>query len=164
MILLTMSNYKRIYLDGYSYFITMVTQGRNPILVDHITLLRDSFKRSKQRYDYQLDAIVILPDHIHMILTPKNPHEYSKIITHIKRSFVYGLDASLKEKAKLQLSPSSYKRKLSGIWQKRFYEHTIRDEKDWLKKMHYIQHNAVKHAYADRWEDWKYSSFTKKPY
>ena len=163
MLLLTMSNYKRIYLDGYSYFITMVTQGRSPILIDNISLLRDSFKRSKQRYDYHIDAIVILPDHIHMILTPKNPHEYSKIITHIKRSFVYGLDASLKEKAKLHLSTSSYKRKLSGIWQKRFYEHTIRDEKDWLEKMNYTQNNAVKHAYVDTWENWEYSSFIKKP-
>ena len=158
-----MANYKRVYLDGYSYFITMVTQGRNPILIDNIALLRDSFRRSKQRYDYQIDAVVILPDHLHMIITPDNPEEYSKIITHIKRSFVYGLDASLITKAKLHLSISSYKRKLSGIWQKRFYEHTIRDEKDWLEKMHYIQHNAVKHAYVDAWEEWRYSSFAKKP-
>ena len=158
-----MANYKRVYLDGYSYFITMVTQGRNPILIDNIALLRDSFRRSKQRYDYQIDAIVILPDHLHMIITPDNPEEYSKIIAHIKRSFVYGLDASLKTKAKLHLSTSGYKRKLSGIWQKRFYEHTIRNEKDWLEKMHYIQHNAVKHAYVDAWEAWKYSSFAKKP-
>jgi len=158
-----MSNYKRIYLDGYSYFITVVTQGRSPILIDNITLLRDSFRRSKQRYDYHIDAIVILPDHIHMILTPKNPHEYSKIITHIKRSFVYGLDDNIKKDAKEKLSSSSYTRKLSGIWQKRFYEHTIRDEKDWLEKMHYIQHNAVKHKIVDTWEAWEYSSFTKKP-
>ena len=158
-----MANYKRVYLDGYSYFITMVTQGRNPILIDNIALLRDSFRRSKQRYDYQIDTVVILPDHLHMIITPDNPEEYSKIIAHIKRSFVYGLDASLKSKAKLHLSTSGCKRKLSGIWQKRFYEHTIRDEKDWLEKVHYIQHNAVKHAYVDTWEDWKYSSFAKKP-
>jgi putative transposase len=155
-----MSNYKRLYLDGYSYFITMVTQGRNPILIDNIALLRDSFKRSKQHYDYHIDAIIILPEHIHMIITPKNPHDYSKIITHIKRSFIYGLDKTVKEEAKEKLSSSSYQRKLSGIWQKRFYEHTIRDEKDWLEKMHYIQHNAVKHALVEGWEEWKYSSFT----
>ena len=154
-----MSNYKRLYLDGYSYFITIVTQGRNPILIDNISLLRDSFKRSKQRYRYHIDAIIILPDHIHMIITPKNPQNYSKIITHIKRSFIYGLDKVVKEEAKLNLTSSSYQRKLSGIWQKRFYEHTIRDEKDWLEKMHYIQHNAVKHELVDNWEQWEYSSF-----
>ena len=157
-----MPNYKRVYLAEHSYFITMVTQGRMPILIDNITLLRDSFRRSMRRYDYHIDAIVVLPDHLHMIITPKNPKEYSKIIAHIKRSFVYGLDAPLKTEAKLHLSTSSYKRKLSGIWQKRFYEHTIRDEKDWFEKMHYIQHNAVKHAYVDKWEDWEYSSFTQK--
>jgi len=158
-----MSNYKRLYLDGYSYFITIVTQGRNPILIDNIALLRDSFRRSKQRYDYHIDAITVLPDHLHMIITPKNPQDYSKIITHIKRSFVYGLDTNLKEEAKEKLTTSSYNRKLSGIWQKRFYEHTIRNEKDWLEKMGYIQHNAVKHAYVNTWEAWEYSSFTKTP-
>ena len=110
-----MSNYKRVYLAGHSYFITMVTQGRMPILVDNIALLRDSFKRSMQRYNYHIDAIVVLPDHLHMIIMPKNPKEYSKIIAHIKRNFVYGLDASLKTKAKLHLSTSGYKRKLSAI-------------------------------------------------
>ncbi|BAF73205.1 REP-associated tyrosine transposase [Sulfurovum sp. NBC37-1] len=158
-----MSNYTRLYLDGYSYFITIVTQGRNPILIDNISLLRDSFKRSKQRYDYHIDAIIILPDHIHMIITPKHPQDYSKIITHIKRSFVYGLDKNLKEEAREKLTSSSYHRKLSGIWQKRFYEHTIRDEKDWLEKMNYIQHNAVKHEYAETWKQWQYSSFIKNP-
>ncbi len=157
-----MSNYKRIFLDGYSYFITIVTQGRNPILIDNIMLLRDSFKRSKQRYDYRIDAIIILPDHIHMIITPKNPQDYSKIITHIKRSFVYGLAKHIKEDAKLKLSSSSYHRQLSGIWQKRFFEHTIRDEKDWLEKMNYIQHNAAKHEYVNDWEQWKYSSFSQR--
>jgi len=157
-----MSNYTRLYLDGYSYFITIVTQGRNPILIDNIALLRDSFRRSKQRYDYHIDAIIILPDHLHMIITPKNPQDYSKIITHIKRSFVYGLDKNLKDNAKNKLTSSSYHRKLSGIWQKRFYEHTIRNEKDWLEKMHYIQYNAVKHEYVETWKQWQYSSFTKQ--
>jgi len=156
-----MSNYTRVFLDGYSYFITIVTQGRNPILVDNIALLRDSFMRSKKRYDYRIDAIVILPDHLHMLLTPKEKNDYPKIISHIKRSFVYELDQHTKERAKLQLTSSTYNRKLSGIWQKRFYEHTIRDEKDWIEKMHYIQHNAVKHGLVEDWENWEYSSFIK---
>lgn len=158
-----MSNYKRLYLDGCSYFITIVTQNRNPILIDNISLLRDSFKRSKQRYDYHIDAITVLPDHIHMIITPQHANDYPKIISHIKRSFVYGLDKNLKEAAKEKLTSSSYHRKLSGIWQKRFYEHTIRDEKDWLEKMNYIQHNAVKHEIVDDWNEWEYSSFITKP-
>ncbi|RLA76865.1 MAG: transposase [Epsilonproteobacteria bacterium] len=154
-----MSNYKRIYKDGYSYFITIVTHRREPILIDNIALLRKSFALSKKSYSYSIDAIIILPDHLHMIITPTKAKEYSKIVSHIKRSFVYGLDGDYKQNAKMTLSNSSYRRKLSGIWQKRFYEHTIRDEKDWLEKISYIKYNAVKHKLVEVWDDWEYSSF-----
>jgi len=125
-------NYKRIYLDGYSYYLTLVTHERKPLLVDNIALLREAFKRSKQKYVYSIEAIVVLPDHLHMIITPQNARDYSKIIHHIKRSFVYGLDKQIKRQAKYELSDAKYKRGHAGIWQERFYEHTIRDEKDWL--------------------------------
>ncbi|HIE35191.1 MAG TPA: hypothetical protein EYP79_03210 [Campylobacterales bacterium] len=78
-------NYRRIYADGYSYFLTMVTHGREPLLVENIDLLRYAFALSKKKYDYRIDAIVVLPDHLHMIITPKISIEYSKIISHIKR-------------------------------------------------------------------------------
>ena len=156
-----MANYRRFFYEGHSYFITIVTHRREAILIDNITLLRKSFALSKKRYTYEIDAIIVLPDHIHMILTPKNAKEYSKIIAHIKRSFVYGLDEELKENARLTLSNSSYQRKLSSIWQKRFYEHTIRNEQDWLEKMNYIQYNAVKHNLVEDWKEWQYSSFVK---
>jgi len=154
-----MSNYRRVFQDGHSYFITIVTYRRQPILIEEIELLRKSFGLSKKRYTYTIDGIIVLPDHLHMIITPKNANEYPKIISHIKRSFVYGLNKEFKESAKLMLSRSPYDRKLSGIWQKRFYEHTIRDEKDWLEKMEYIKCNAAKHDLAAEWQDWKYSSF-----
>jgi putative transposase len=152
-------NYRRIYLDGYSYYLTLVTHRRKPLLVEHIELLRDAFKRSKEKYMYSIDAIVILPDHLHMILTPKNATDYSKIIHHIKRSFVYGLDKEIKLQAKNEISDAKYKRGHSGIWQERFYEHTIRDEKDWLEKMEYIKHNPIKHQLVDNISEWEYTSF-----
>ena len=152
-------NYKRVYLDGYSYYLTLVTQGRKPLLVDNIGLLRDAFKRSKQKYRYHIDAIVILPDHLHMILTPQNPKDYSKIIHHIKRSFVYGLDQETKQQAKYAISDAKYKRGHAGIWQERFYEHTLRDEKDWLEKMDYIKHNPMKHQWVNNLNEWPYTSF-----
>ena len=125
----------------------MVTHRRKPLLVDNIDLLRYAFALSKKKYVYSIDAIVILPDHLHMIITPKISTEYSQIISSIKRSFVYGLVGrgvlspthEMVENRKVNLSPSKYHRKHSGIWQERFYEHTIRDEKDWLEKMEYIQ-------------------------
>ena len=94
-------NYRRIYADGYSYFLTMVTHRRKPLLVENIELLRYAFKLSKKKYDYSIDAIVVLPDHLHMILTLKTVTEYSQIISSIKRSFVYGLDEKIKLEAKV---------------------------------------------------------------
>ena len=136
-----------------------VTQNRQPILIDNIELLRESFRRSKKRYDYSIEAIVILPDHIHMIITPKIPNEYSKIITYIKRDFLYQLSSNLKEEAKTNLTASTYNRQHSGIWQRRFYEHTIRDEKDFLKIFEYMKINPIKHGLVEKISDWEYSSF-----
>ncbi len=154
-----MANYTRIFQDGYSYFITMVTHRREPLLIEHIELLRKSFKLSKQNYDYKIDAIVILPDHLHMVITPEKAMEYPKIISHIKRSFVYGIDHDYKQKARMTLSSSPYQRKRSGIWQKRYYEHTVRHEKDMFEKMQYMYNNPVKHGYVDDPTQWEYSSF-----
>ena len=147
-------NYRRIYADGYSYFLTMVTHKRKPLLVGNIELLRYAFKLSKKKYEYRIDAIVVLPDHLHMIMTPKVSTEYSQIISSIKRSFVYGLDTQIKEEAKAEISNSKYKRSHAGIWQERFYEHTIRDEKDWLEKMEYIQYNPLKHKLVENVTIW----------
>jgi len=73
-----------------------------------------------------------------MIITPSISKEYSKII--------YGLDETTKQHAKAAINHSKYKRVHTGIWQERFYEHTIRDEKDWLEKMEYIKNNPLKHG------------------
>ena len=154
-------NYRRIFLDGYSYYLTLVTQGRKPLLIEHIELLRDAFKRSKERYDYRIDAIVILPDHIHMIITPRSATDYPKIIRHIKRSFVYGLDSTIKEESKNELSHKKYERGHAGIWQERYYEHTIRDEKDFLEILEYMKYNPLKHGLTENIDTWEYSSFYK---
>jgi len=151
--------YRRIYLDSYSYYLTLVTQGRKPFLVENIELLRTAFKLSKKKYIYQIEAIVILPDHLHMIIRPKVATEYSKIVRHIKRSFVYGLDQEIKAQSKTVISHAKYHRGHAGIWQERFYEHTIRNERDWLEKMEYIKYNPIKHKYVENLADWKYSSF-----
>jgi len=156
-------NYKRFYFENHSYFLTLVTQGRKPILIDNIQSLRYAFKLSKTKYTYSIDAIVILPDHLHMIITPQTAKEYSKIIAYIKRTFIYGLPTKLKEEAKLEISSAKYKRRNAGIWQERFYEHTIRNEKDWEDTMQYIKYNPIKHHLTENIDDWKYSSFYKKP-
>jgi len=152
-----MSNYKRIFINGYSYFITVVTHQRHPILVDNIELLRESFRVSKSKFVYTIEAIVILPDHFHMIITPEDVKEYPKIIQGIKYHFSRYIEPKYYEA--LEQSNSRDKRGLKPIWQKRYYEHTIRDEKDFREKLQYMYHNPVKHHHVDSAKDWKYSSF-----
>jgi len=147
-----MAKYKRLFLDGHSYYITIVTHKRNPLLIDNIELLRESFRESKQYFRYSIDAIVVLPDHIHMIITPKNVNEYPKIIKAIKYNFSRHFNVEEEQ------SYSRYKRKIKPIWQKRYYEHTIRDEKDYVRCLEYIRNNPLKHQYVDNDEKWNYMS------
>jgi putative transposase len=152
-----MANYKRIFLEGYSYFITVVTHRRNPILLENIELLRRAFKESKLRYDYTIDAIVIMPDHFHMIITPKHSEEYPKIVSVIKRYFTRHCEQ--KYYAHLEQSASRHQRGMKPVWQKRFYEHTIRNDKDMHATLQYMYHNPVKHQHTDDPKTWQYSSF-----
>ena len=152
-----MSNYRRVFLDGYSYYLTIVTHQRQPILIDNITLLRQSFSQSKKRFVYTIDAIVVLPDHLHMVITPENATDYPKIVGAIKAYFsrYYSED----ETERLAQSFSRHKKRYKAVWQKKYYEHTIRNEHDWYQTMNYMQYNPVKHGWVECAEDWVYSSF-----
>lgn len=152
-----MANYKRIFADGYSYFITITTHRRNPILIENIELLRESFRQSKRKFNYKIDAIVIMPDHLHMVITPAICMQYPKIIGYIKAYF----SRHCNEKYYIEQiqSYSRYVKRHKAVWQKRYYEHTIRDEKDMLEKITYMQNNPVKHGLVDNIKDWQYSSF-----
>ena len=150
-----MADYKRLFLAGYSYYFTIVTHRREEILIDNITLLRESFQESKCYYRYSINAIVILPDHIHMIITPEHVEEYPKIIHAIK----YNFSKRFHSCHEVTQSGSREKRKLKPVWQKRYYEHTLRNEKDYLRCLEYIQNNPVKHHYTENEEGWKYIMF-----
>ena len=156
-----MAKYRRVFKDGYSYFLTVVTENREPILIDNIYLLRKSFALSIKKYCYKLDAVVIMPEHFHMIITPKSATHYPKIVSHIKRAFTYGLDSSIKDRAKESLSASKERRNYSGVWQKRFFEHTIRNKEDFKLRFDYIHFNPVKHGLVKKVADWEFSSFHK---
>ena len=152
-----MANYKRVFKDGYSYYLTIVTHQRNPILSENITLLRESFCVSKSKYRYRIGEIVVLPDHLHMIITPDQASDYPHIVRTIKQHF--SKHCPSKYYNHLYQSWSRDKKGYLPVWQKRYYEHTIRNEKDMLEKMKYMYHNPVKHAYVDEPDEWKYSSF-----
>jgi putative transposase len=151
-----MANYKRIFLDGYCYYITIVTYERNPILIENISLLRESFCYAKLLFEFEINEIIVMPDHLHMIIDVASANDYPKIISSLKRYFSKHCESKYYQNIK-----QSKSRELAGynpVWQKRFYEHTIRDEKDYQEKVAYIHSNPVKHGYVNIVTDWKYGS------
>lgn len=154
----SMPNYKRYYLQDYHYiFITIVTFQRQKILIDNIELLRNSFKIILAKYNFKIFAISILKDHIHLIIKLENIKDFSNIISNFKKHFSYNYKHKPDKK---DLPLSLIKRKEAGIWQRRFYEHIIRNEEDLQKHLDYIHYNSFKH-YNIVPKDWKYSTFKK---
>ena len=155
-----MPNYKRLFKENHYYFITINTYKRQPILIENIQLLRYAFAQSKQFYEYKLFAISVLPDHLHMLIRPKYPTDYPKIISYVKRKFTYMLNQSNSSITTIN-SQSRIKNRESNIWQRRYYEHTIRNEIDLNFHLDYIHFNPVKHGYVQNQEEWEFSSFSK---
>lgn len=155
-----MSNYKRYYLDNYYIFITIVSYNRKPILISNIKLLRESFKEALKMFDFEIFGSVILPDHMHLIIRPNdaNKDNYSKIIGMIKRTFTQLIDEAIRDE---NISISRQKRNEKCIWQRRFYDHIIRNENDLYKHLDYLHYNPVKHGYVKNVRDWEFSSFNK---
>ncbi len=149
-------NYRRLYVSNRIVFITVVTSKRREILIDNIELLKYSVTNAHKYYKFSIIAICVLKDHLHFLLQPQNIKDYSKIITLIKRTFSKNIDISKIKDYKL--TSSNIKRNERDIWQKRFWEHTIRDEEDLYKHIDYIHYNSQKH-YRIAPKDWKYSSF-----
>jgi len=153
-----MPNYKRYYLQDYSYiFITIVTYERKELLLDNIQLLREAFLRVKQNYEFEIVAICVLKDHLHMIIKEKELKNFSKIVSNFKKYFSYNLS---EKQNKENLPKSMQKRKEAGVWQRRFYDHIIRNQDDFNKHVDYIHYNPYKH-YQIPPKDWKYSSFDR---
>ncbi|MDC9728221.1 MAG: transposase [Methyloprofundus sp.] len=147
--------YRRFYQPGARYFFTVVTASRKPLLIDHIERLRAAFKQCIARYPFEIEAMVVLPDHLHTIWRlPEGDADFSKRWMVIKRNFSSGLLQGT-------LSASKLKKREKGIWQRRFWEHCIRNEDDWRKHMDYIHFNPVKHGYTEMPGDWQYSSYQK---
>lgn len=150
--------YRRLYTHGASYFFTVNLQDRtSDLLIQEIDLLRDCFRKVKQKHPFEINAIVILPDHIHTIWTiPKNDADYSKRWRLIKYYFSHQL-----KNQDEYISPSREKKQERGIWQRRFWEHKIRNQQDYNNHINYIHYNPIKHGYVQKVKNWRYSSFHK---
>ena len=149
-------NYRRLYIPNSIIFITIVTSKRRNILIKNIELLKFSIKNAHKYYNFEIYAICVMKDHVHLLIKPNNINEYSKIILLIKRTFSKKID--INTILDYKQSDSNIKRKERDIWQRRFWEHTIRNEEDLYRHIDYIHYNPMKH-YQITPRDWKYSTF-----
>jgi putative transposase len=148
-----MVRYRRNLIPGGTYFFTVtLTDRRSTLLVDSVTVLRDSFRVARRERPFAIDAVVILPDHLHVLMTlPAGDADYSGRWKRIKSLFSRRISTAA------GLKPN--KRGEYALWQTRFWEHTIRDEADFERHADYIHYNPVKHGLVPRVSDWPYSSF-----
>jgi putative transposase len=149
-----MVRYRRNYVPGATYFFTVTLADRaSSLLVDHAGALRAAFRAARRERPFTVDAIVILPEHLHAILTlPAGDADFSGRWRRIKGGF----------SSRMIMAGTFVKRRANddlALWQRRFWEHTIRDETDVERHVDYIHFNPVKHGLVSRVRDWPYSSF-----
>ena len=153
-------NYRRNYVPGATFFFTVVTFERIPFLCDERArrILRESIKACGRRWPFTIDSIVLLPDHLHCIWTlPPNDADFSKRWGWIKKEFTktwIGADGRVGA-----VSPSKKRERRQGVWQPKFWEHTMRDDEDYVNHVDYIHYNPVKHGHVRSPADWPWSSF-----
>ncbi len=157
-----MPNFRRVFQQNSYLFITVSINNRKRNLLTHnIEKLRYSFGISKKQTQYEIYAISIMPEHFHMIIKPDNIEQYPKIISLIKKEFTKSLSTKLRSNLLKEVSQSKINKRESGVWQRRYYEHTIRDEQELNHLTNYIHYNPVKHKLVKRASDWEFSSFHK---
>jgi len=146
--------YRRTDIQGGTYFFTLnLLQRKQTLLLDEIDKLRDSINKVKKQHSFRLDAMVVLPEHLHAILTlPPNDNDYATRWLLIKAGF----SRQLPKQEKINKSRKTKAER--GIWQRRYWEHFIRDEQDFERHVDYIHYNPVKHGYVKSAADWKYST------
>jgi putative transposase len=154
-----MADYRRRWVEGGTYFFTVVTYARQGWLCEPIArqILREAMQKVKQQSPFTIEAMVLLPDHLHCIWTlPEGDRDYHKRWRSIKAYVTRNCATQLNLEA--QLSNSRQKRGEYNLWQRRYWEHTIRDEKDFRNHCNYIHYNPVKHGYCLTPETWQYST------
>ncbi len=147
-------HYRRAFVPGGTFFFTLALADRGQsLLTEHIEALRASFRQVKTQHPFEIVAQVVLPDHLHSVWQlPEGDADYPLRWALIKSSFSRRLPAH-------EAIPLSRRRKRErAVWQRRYWEHRIRDEEDLQRHVDYIHFNPVKHRYVSRAADWSYSS------
>jgi putative transposase len=150
-----MPQYIRAFVPGGTFFFTVTLLERHrKLLIEHIDDLRAVFMAARQRRPFTIEAIVVLPDHVHCIWTlPSGDADFSARWHDIKARFAARIQGGER------LSTRRLNKGERGIWQRRFWEHVIRDESDYECHVDYIHYNQVKHGHVKRVANWPYSSF-----
>ena len=150
-----MPRYRRARAPGSSYFFTVILHDRkSDLLVREIDLLRRCVRAARDRHPFHIDAWVVLPDHMHCVWTlPPDDADFALRWQLIKHGFSSRLPKNEPR------TSSRQRRRERGIWQRRYWEHLIRDERDYARHIDYIHYNPIKHGHVTRLADWPYSSF-----
>ncbi|HVA14956.1 MAG TPA: transposase [Stellaceae bacterium] len=150
-----MTAYRRNFVAGGCFFFTVnLAERRLRLLTDNIALLREAFRSTRARHPFAIDAIVVLPDHLHTIWTlPEGDRDFAVRWNLIKGGFTRFLPRAER------ISASRLRKRERGIWQRRYWEHTLRDDDDYARHVDYIHFNPVRHGYVDEPASWPFSSF-----
>ena len=151
-----MPDYRRAWYPGGTYFFTvnLLQRHGNDLLVRHIANLRESVRTVRQRHPFHIHGWVVLPEHLHCVMElPPGDADFATRWRLIKMGFSKCLPPTER------VSRVRAARGERGIWQRRYWEHLIRDEADFRAHMDYLHFNPVKHGWVDRVVDWPFSTF-----
>ena len=150
-----MSRYRRAKIEGGTFFFTLTLMNRSSdVLVREIERLREAYRLTQKRNPFGTIAICILPDHLHALWTLlEGDTDFASRWGYFKAYFSRALPASKSR------TISKIAKREKGIWQRRYWEHFIRDEADLQRHIDYIHYNPVKHGLVSRVSDWPHSSF-----
>ena len=149
-----MVQYRRAQIGGGAYFFTVALEDRrSSLLTNHVERLREAFRDVHARRPFDIDAIVVMPEHLHAIwVLPEGDADYATRWQLIKTKFTRSLrEAGVVLPVRSKGEPA--------VWQRRYWEHLIRDEDDWQRHRDYIFYNPIKHGQVSRVLDWPHSSF-----
>jgi putative transposase len=150
-----MSRYIRSYVPGATYFFTVNLADRSSdLLVREIGKLRSAYADVQRRHPFHTLAICVLPEHLHALWRlPDDDADFALRWQQIKRHFSTQVDAPVTAGASLAA------KREKGVWQRRYWEHQVRDETDFARHVDYIHYNPVKHGHVRQVKDWPHSSF-----
>ena len=151
-----MPDYRRAWHPGGTFFFTvnLLQRQGNDLLTRHIETLRDSVRRVRRFYPFHIHGWVVLPEHLHCVIElPPQDVDFATRWRLIKMVFSKATPRTER------LSTVRTRRGERGIWQRRYWEHLIRDEADYRAHMDYVHINPVKHGLVERVADWPYSTF-----